>query len=105
MEQARVCAANMVGKDKIYSSIPWFWSDQYELKLQMVGFSSDGDSEVVRGDMDANQFSVFHVKENKVMAADSVNSPKDFMICKQLIGKEVDLDKLLDESVELKSML
>ena len=71
----------------------------------MVGFSSDGDSEVIRGDMDANQFSVFHVKENKVMAADSVNSPKDFMICKQLIGKEVDLDQLLDESVELKSML
>ena len=55
--------------------------------------------------MDTHQFSVFHVKENKVMAADSVNSPKDFMICKQLIGKEVDLDKLLDESVELKSML
>ena len=47
MEQARVAAANMCGGDKTYASIPWFWSDQYELKLQMVGFSSDGETQVV----------------------------------------------------------
>lgn len=49
MEQARVAVANMLGEDKIYAAVPWFWSDQYELKLQMVGFSSDGDTQVVRG--------------------------------------------------------
>ena len=50
MEQARVAATNMNGGDSIYDSVPWFWSDQYDLKLQMVGFSSDGDHQVVRGD-------------------------------------------------------
>ncbi len=105
MEQARVVAANMTGGDKVYASIPWFWSDQYELKLQMVGFSADGDSQVVRGDMDANEFAVFYLKDGKVVAADAVNSPKEFMICKQLIGKAVDADALADPESDLKALL
>lgn len=105
MEQARVVAANMTGGDKVYASIPWFWSDQYELKLQMVGFSSDGDSHVIRGDMDANEFAVFYLKDGKVVAADAVNSPKEFMICKQLIGKEVDAAALADSESDLKALL
>jgi 3-phenylpropionate/trans-cinnamate dioxygenase ferredoxin reductase subunit len=105
MEQARVAAANMVGGDKVYASIPWFWSDQYELKLQMVGFSADGDTQVVRGDMDANAFAVFYLKDGKVVAADAVNSPKEFMICKQLIGKKVDAAVLQDPDSDLKALL
>jgi len=105
MEQARVVAANMTGGDKVYASIPWFWSDQYELKLQMVGFSADGDTQVVRGDMAANQFAVFYLKDGRVVAADAVNSPKEFMICKQLIGKEVDMAALQDPDTDLKSLL
>jgi 3-phenylpropionate/trans-cinnamate dioxygenase ferredoxin reductase subunit len=105
MEQARVAAANMTGGDKVYASIPWFWSDQYELKLQMVGFSSDGDTQVVRGDMDANEFAVFYLKDGKVVAADAVNSPKEFMICKQLIGKTVDAAALADPEADLKSLM
>jgi 3-phenylpropionate/trans-cinnamate dioxygenase ferredoxin reductase subunit len=105
MEQARVAAANMCGGDKVYASIPWFWSDQYELKLQMVGFSGDGDHQVVRGDMDANEFAVFYLKDGKVVAADAVNSPKEFMICKQLIGKPVDEAALADPDTDLKSLL
>ena len=105
MEQARVAAANMTGGDKVYASIPWFWSDQYELKLQMVGFSSDGDTQVVRGDMDANEFAVFYLKDGKVVAADAVNSPKEFMICKQLIGRSVDAAVLADPEADLKSLI
>lgn len=105
MEQARVAAANMTGGDKVHASIPWFWSDQYELKLQMVGFSSDGDTQVVRGDMDANAFAVFYLKDGRVVAADAVNSPKEFMICKQLIGREVDPAVLADPEADLKSLL
>ena len=105
MEQARVCAANMLGGDKIYSAMPWFWSDQYELKLQMVGFSADGDTQVVRGSMADNQFAVFYLNDGKVVAADTVNSPKEFMVCKQLIGKAVDAEKLADESFDLKELL
>ncbi len=105
MEQARVVAANICGGDKSYASYPWFWSDQYELKLQMVGFSADGDTQVMRGDMASNQFAVFYLKDGAMVAADAVNSPKEFMICKQLIGKNVDADILADPSVDLKSLL
>jgi 3-phenylpropionate/trans-cinnamate dioxygenase ferredoxin reductase subunit len=105
MEQARVAVANMCGGDKVYASIPWFWSDQYELKLQMVGFSSDGDTQIIRGDMAANTFAVFYLKDNKIVAADAVNSPKEFMICKQLIGKPVDPAVLADPDSDLKTLL
>jgi len=105
MEQARVAVANMCGGDKVYASIPWFWSDQYELKLQMVGFSSDGDTQIIRGDMAANTFAVFYLKDNKIVAADAVNSPKEFMICRQLIGKPVDPAVLADPDSDLKTLL
>lgn len=105
MEQARVAAANMAGQDKVYAAVPWFWSDQYELKLQMVGFSSDGDTQVVRGDKSINQFAVFYLKDGKLVAVDAVNSPREFMVSKQLYGKPVDAAKLADPETELKSLL
>lgn len=105
MEQARVAAANMCGSEKTYASMPWFWSDQYELKLQMVGFSADGDRDVVRGDMSTNQFAVFYLKEGAVVAVDAVNSPREFMVCKQLIGRQVDPAMLADPNVDLKTLL
>ena len=105
MDQARVSTANMLGDDKVYAAIPWFWSDQYDLKLQMVGFSADGDSQVLRGDMDTHQFAIFYLKDGKVVAADAVNSPKEFMLCKQLVGKPADEAKLADPETDLKSLL
>ncbi len=105
MEQARVCVSNMLGGDKTYVAMPWFWSDQYELKLQMVGFSADGDQQVVRGSKAENQFAVFYLKDGKVVAADAVNSPKEFMVCKQLIGKAVDTTILADADADLKQLL
>jgi 3-phenylpropionate/trans-cinnamate dioxygenase ferredoxin reductase subunit len=105
MDQARTSAANMLGGDKNYAAIPWFWSDQYELKLQMVGFSADGNREVLRGDMASNQFAVFYLRDNTVVAADAVNSPKEFMLCKQLVGKEADATVLADSTSDLKSLL
>jgi 3-phenylpropionate/trans-cinnamate dioxygenase ferredoxin reductase subunit len=105
MDQARVSTANMLGDDKTYAAIPWFWSDQYELKLQMVGFSADGDAQVLRGDMASNQFAIFYLKDGKVVAADAVNSPKEFMLCKQLVGKSADPAMLADPEADLKSLL
>ena len=105
MEQARVAVSNMLDGDKVYAAVPWFWSDQYELKLQMVGFSADGDSSVVRGSKADNQFAVFYLADGKVVAVDAVNSPKEFMVCKQLYGKAVDESALADSSVELKTLL
>lgn len=105
MEQARVCASNMLGGDKVYSAMPWFWSDQYELKLQMVGFSADHDTQVVRGNMDDNQFAVFYLKDGLVVSADAVNSPKEFMVCKQLVGKPADVQALQNPDTDLKALL
>ena len=105
MEQARVAADNMLGGNKTHESVPWFWSDQYELKLQMVGFSSDGDNAILRGDKSANKFAVFYLQGNKVVAVDAVNSPREFMVCKQLYGKKVNPDHLSDPAVDLKSLL
>lgn len=105
MDQARVSTANMLGDDKTYAAIPWFWSDQYELKLQMVGFSADGDAQVLRGDMATNQFAIFYLKDGKVVAADAVNSPKEFMLCKQLVGKSADPAMLADPEADLKALL
>ncbi|MFK7913787.1 MAG: NAD(P)/FAD-dependent oxidoreductase [Pseudomonadales bacterium] len=105
MEQARVSAANICGNPKVYDAIPWFWSDQYELKLQMVGFSTEGDTQVLRGDQASNQFAVFYLKDGKVVAADAVNSPKEFMVCKQMLGKPVDAAQLADPETDLKELL
>ena len=105
MEQARVAAANLCGKDREYAAVPWFWSDQYELKLQMVGFSADGDEEVLRGDKAANRFAVFHLRDGRVVAADAVNSPKEFMLCRRLVGQRIDATALANPETDLKSLL
>jgi 3-phenylpropionate/trans-cinnamate dioxygenase ferredoxin reductase subunit len=107
MEQARVAARNMQGKDEVYAAFPWFWSDQYEHKLQMVGFSTDGDQQVVRGDMESKKFAVFYLKAGVVVAVDAVNSPKEFMAGRQLVDKRVvvDVARLADASVDLKSLI
>lgn len=105
MEQARTASANMLGGDKTYAAVPWFWSDQYELKLQMVGFSADGNSAVLRGDKSANEFAVFYLNDGKVVAVDAVNSPKEFMVAKQLYGKTVNAADLANSEFELKSLL
>ena len=105
MEQARVAAATLAGKDRTYGSVPWFWSDQYELKLQMLGFSSDGDSQVQRGDMASNHFCIFYLREGRVVAVDAVNSPREFMVCKQLYGVAVDPADLANPEFDLKRAL
>jgi 3-phenylpropionate/trans-cinnamate dioxygenase ferredoxin reductase subunit len=107
MEQARVAAVNMNGGDATYASIPWFWSDQYELKLQMAGFSADSDQAVVRGDPASNQFATFYLKNGVVVAVDAVNSPRDFMACRQMVDKRSRPDpaKLADPKTPLKELM
>lgn len=107
MDQGRVAAANICGKDKTYDAVPWFWSDQYDLKLQMVGFSTDADSEVLRGDPESGTFARFYLKDGVVVAVDAVNSPREFMAAKQLVAekRKVDPARLADESVAIKDLL
>ena len=105
MEQSRVAAANLAGGDKIYAAVPWFWSDQYDLKLQMVGFSAGADRQVTRGDPASRQFATFHLSGSTVIAADAVNSAREFMAARQLVGKTVDPGSLEDPGTDLRSVL
>ena len=89
LEQSRVAAANMAGKAKTYASVPWFWSDQYELKLKMVGLSEGFERLVLRGDPASDSFSAFYLKGDKVLAADTVNRPQDFIAAKRLVAEGI----------------
>ena len=101
MDQAKVAASNIMGKEKTYSAVPWFWSDQYELKLQMVGFSTDSNSQVVRGDKTQQQFAIFYLKDNHLVAVDAVNSARDFMAGRKFYGQEMDPIKLADSETDI----
>lgn len=106
MEQARVAAANLAapdGKARPYAAVPWFWSDQYELKLQMVGFATDGERSVTRGDPASGQFATFHLRGGELIAADAVNSPREFMAARQLLGRKVDVRRLRDPQIDIRA--
>ena len=108
MEQARVAAASMLGEGQAYENIPWFWSDQYELKLQMAGLSGGYDDIVLRGDPESGrQFSAFYLREGRLIAADCVSRPQDFMFAKKLIAADAlpDAAKLADAEVPLKELV
>ncbi|MDP9920506.1 3-phenylpropionate/trans-cinnamate dioxygenase ferredoxin reductase subunit [Variovorax boronicumulans] len=107
LEQARAAASALCGKPKPNHAVPWFWSDQYDLKLQMVGLSQGHDACVLRGDPASRRFIAFYLKEGVVIAADAVNRPADFMLAKRLVaaGVVVDASVLGDDSVSLKDCL
>lgn len=103
VEQARVAAATLLGIDASYRAVPWFWSDQYDMKLQMAGLSDGHDQTVLRGTKESGSFAVFYLKAGRLIAIDAVNRPKEFMACRRLIGLDVDIDckALADSDVDL----
>lgn len=107
LEQARAAAASICGKPKPYDAVPWFWSDQYDLKLQMAGLSAGHDRFVLRGSMAARSFVAFYLRDGRLLAADAVNRPGDFMAAKRLVAARgtVDAEPLGDGSIPLKSLL
>ena len=106
LEQARTAAATLCGQHRPHHAVPWFWSDQFDLKLQMVGLADGHDRLVLRGSTSTRSFSAFYMKEGRVIAADAVNRPQDFMIAKRLVAQQsmVDPSRLADESQPLKTL-
>ncbi len=95
-EHAKVAAATMCGKAKSISALPWFWSDQYELKLQIAGLNDGYDSVVLRGDPAAGRdFACFYFDGEQMIAADCVNRPKEFMFSRRAIGERLPIDRSL----------
>jgi 3-phenylpropionate/trans-cinnamate dioxygenase ferredoxin reductase subunit len=103
-EQARSAAANMLGKSTVHDKIPWFWSDQYDLKLLIVGLSHGYDRCVLRGDPATRSFSACYLRGRELLALDAINSPKDYMAERKLIAERAVLDpqRLADPAVALK---
>ena len=107
LEQARTAAANIAGTPTKYEQVPWFWSDQFDLKLQMVGMSQGYDAMVQRGSMDADDFAMFYFSDGVLIAVDAVNRPREFMACRKLVPERPRIDpaKLADESIPMKEMI
>jgi len=106
-EQARTAAANICGRSVVHDKTPWFWSDQYELKLQIVGVSQGYDAVVLRGDPASRAFSCCYLKGGELIALDAVNHARDFMAARKLIGDRVKPDpiRLADPDLALKDTL
>jgi 3-phenylpropionate/trans-cinnamate dioxygenase ferredoxin reductase subunit len=104
VEQAKTAASNICGAETHYSDVPWFWSDQYDLKLQIAGLSGGYDAVVVRGEPATRSFSCAYLKAGRLIAVDAINAPRDFMQSKALIANHamIDPQKLADTAVALK---
>jgi len=103
---ARAAASALVDAPQPFDGVPWFWSDQHNLKLQMAGLAAAGDEAVVRGDMQADRFSLFYLRDGVLVAAHSVNRPAEHMLARKLIAARTRIgpDRLRDESFDLKSL-
>ncbi|HEV7960167.1 MAG TPA: FAD-dependent oxidoreductase [Rhizomicrobium sp.] len=105
IDQAKHAALAMLGRPKAYGEVPWFWSDQYDLKLQIAGLARPTDTIVVRGDPASRKFAVFHRREGRVAVVEAVNAAPEYLIGKKLIaaGAEIPPEKLADVSLAMKS--
>jgi 3-phenylpropionate/trans-cinnamate dioxygenase ferredoxin reductase subunit len=107
VHQASVAAATLLGATVETRSVPWFWSNQGELRLQIAGLSAGFDSFVVRGDMDAEKFSVLYYRDGALLAVDAVNNPVDYMVVRKALtlGVSIPAELAADSATPLKTML
>ncbi|MGE3332481.1 MAG: NAD(P)/FAD-dependent oxidoreductase [Rhodospirillaceae bacterium] len=105
--QGKAAALAITGAPAPYDEVPWFWSDQYDLKLQMAGLSKPGDTVVIRGSMEARKFSACYLRDGVFVACHAVNMAKDFLQSKKLISNRVRPDPILlaDPATPLQSFL
>lgn len=106
-DQAQCVAATIAGRPNAYRALPWFWTDQFDVKLQMAGLSNGHDCTVSRGNAETSKLSVFYFKEGRLIAIDSINRPLDHMMGRKLIAQRVRLtpEQAADESVDLKRIV
>lgn len=104
VDMAATAARTIVGDPRPYHAVPWFWSTQFDLKLQTVGLSTGYDQEVVRGDIATRSFSVVYLRQGRVIALDCVNAARDFAQGRALVvdGAQIDPAVLADASLPLK---
>ena len=89
MEQAKTVASSVMNNPIEYNQVPWFWSDQYDHKLQIVGLSGDHDMVTMRGNTNDAKFMLFYTKDEELIAVDAINNPKEFLISRKLVANKV----------------
>jgi len=106
LEQARQAAHAIVGRPQAAPEVPWFWSDQYEVKLQIAGLPQEADRTVLRGDPLTGRFAVFHLQAGRIVCVEAVSAPPEFMAGKQLIQRRtpIDVTRLTDPAVSMKAV-
>lgn len=107
MGQGKTAALSICDEPIPYDEVPWFWSDQYDVKLQTVGLSQGHDQIVVRGDQTAKKFSVFYLQAGRLIAVDAINSPAEFMLSRKLVPARAnpDPEQLADPEIAMKTFL
>jgi len=103
-EQAKAAALNMLGRPTVHDRVPWFWSDQFDNKMLIVGLTYEHDTQVVRGDLESRSFSVCYLKHRELLAVEAINHSKDYMAARKLIAERAMMDpaKLADANIALK---
>jgi 3-phenylpropionate/trans-cinnamate dioxygenase ferredoxin reductase subunit len=106
VDQAKCVAASIAGRSENYRAVPWFWTDQFDIKLQMAGLSGGYGQAVTRGELESRKFSVFYFRDGRLAAVDSVNRPGDHLAGRKMIGAgtEVTPAQVADLSVDLKGL-
>jgi 3-phenylpropionate/trans-cinnamate dioxygenase ferredoxin reductase subunit len=106
LEQAKQAAAAIAGRPPPPGEVPWQWSDQYDLKLQIAGYAFDVDEILIRGDPATGKFAVFHLRGDRLQSVEAINSPPEFMMGKQLIlsRRPIDKARLADPSISMKEV-
>jgi 3-phenylpropionate/trans-cinnamate dioxygenase ferredoxin reductase subunit len=106
-EQAKAAALNLLGRPAAHDRVPWFWSDQFEDKLLIVGLSQDYDRQVLRGDPASRSFSVCYLKGRELLAVEAVNHSRDYMAARKLIAERtlMHVERLADGQIALKEAI
>ena len=107
MEQAKTVASSVMNNPMEYNQVPWFWSDQYDHKLQIVGLSGDHDLVTMRGNTNDAKFMLFYTKDEELIAVDAINNPKEFLISRKLVANKVKIkpEVICDPNTNLNDLI
>lgn len=107
VEQGKSAAAALLGQERPFTATPWFWSDQYDRKLQMAGLSGGAETWVLRGELAAGSFTVWHYRAGRLIAADSVNASKEHLLARKLLdaGVSPTPEQVADAGFDLAQLL
>ena len=107
MKQGISAGISMLGKGKSYSEIPWFWSQQFDANIQIIGIPDSWDEAVVRGTKTANEFTEFYLKDNQIVGAVAVNNNREIRVTKRLMqsGKKIESADLTDSSKNIQTLV